>query len=56
MDHPETFATLNTQDTRQGQTNKNTTQNTKTMNNTNPTKSPGVLAKGKQFLPLIRHP
>ena len=38
MENPETLATLGTQDTRRGQTKHNTTQATKNMSSTNPTK------------------
>jgi hypothetical protein len=94
MDNPETLATLGSQDTGQRQTKqknttqktkkmsntdttknttqktkkmsntdttKNTTQKTKKMSNTDTTKTSGepmimdVLAKAKQFMPLIRH-
>ena len=46
MNSPETLATLGTQDTERKQTGKkkpNTTQNTKKMNNTDPTKKNGVV-------------
>jgi len=59
QDNPETLVTLGTQDTGQRQTkHNNTTHRTKTMNNMDPTKQRGctqMLAKSKQFLPLIRH-
>ena len=63
MDNPETLPTLVT--IHRTKTNKaqkhNTTQykKPKQKNNTDPNKNRGwtqVLAKGKQFLPLIRHP
>ena len=47
------------EDIQKQKTNKNTTQKTKKMSNTDPTKYRGctqVLANGKQFLPLRRHP
>jgi len=53
MDNPETLARLCSQYT--GRTHKNTTQKTKKMTNTDPTKNRGwtqVHAKGMQFLPL----
>ena len=61
MDIPETSATPRTQYTRRRQAKeekRNTTQKTKKMSNTTPTKTRGVnqvLSNGKQFLPLIRH-
>jgi len=42
MDNPETLATLDTQDQGRSQTkHKNTTQKTKTISNTDPTKNRG---------------
>ena len=56
MNNPEIMTTLCTQDTRRRQTKqKNTTQKTNKTSNTHPTNI-GLLAKGKQFLPLITHP
>ena len=60
----ETQATLDTRHIQhwtqnKGKQNKNTTHKTKMMGNTDPTKkleSTQVLAKGKQFVFLIRHP
>jgi len=41
MDNPETLTTLGTQDTGRRQTKHNTTQKTKMMSNTDPTKKRG---------------
>ena len=44
------------QDTEWWQTKQNKTQKIKMTSNTHPIKTPEVLAKGNQFLFLIRHP
>jgi hypothetical protein len=67
MNNPETLTTIGTQDTGRRQTKKeenttqhNTTQKTKIMSNTDPAKKnrgwTHVLAKGRQFLPVLTHP
>jgi len=57
MDNPETIATLDTQDTwRRTNKTENTTHKTKMPDHTKNRGWTHVLAKGKQFLFLIRHP